>query len=48
MSKRAIFVIRAAVFLLGAALITLGIFRDELTEIMQKGAVICLECIGIG
>jgi len=39
---------RFAFLSLGIILIALGIWRGELVEIMQKGAVICLECIGIG
>jgi hypothetical protein len=39
---------RFAFLTLGIVLIILGIWRGELAEILQKGAVICLECIGIG
>ena len=32
----------------GAALMAAGIINGELTEIMHKAIIICLECIGIG
>jgi Fe2+ transport system protein FeoA len=48
MSKRGIIISRAVVLVIGAVLTALGILRGELAEIMQKGATICLECIGIG
>jgi hypothetical protein len=41
-------VARFALLALGIVFIILGILRGELAEIMQKGATICLECIGIG
>ena len=41
-------VIRAAVVAVGAALTVFGIWQGELTEIMRKAIVVCLECIGIG
>jgi hypothetical protein len=34
--------------LLGAALVTAGIMRGETDDIMRKGVVVCLECIGVG
>ena len=48
MSRRGVFIARTAVFAIGALLITLGIQRGELVEIMRKAVIICLECIGIG
>jgi hypothetical protein len=48
MSKHRIIIIRTAVLVAGTACIALGILRGELSEIMQKGITICLECIGIG
>jgi hypothetical protein len=39
---------RITILALGIILAALGIWRGELAEIGQKGAVICLECIGIG
>jgi len=41
-------IVRAAVTLVGIALMTAGILHGELTAIMRKAIVICLECIGIG
>ena len=41
-------VIRVVILIAGIALCVLGILRGELSEIMHKGSVICLECIGIG
>jgi hypothetical protein len=32
----------------GVALMAVGIMRGELTEILNKAVVVCLECIGIG
>jgi hypothetical protein len=46
--KRGLLIVQASLVLLGAGLIALGIHRGELTEIMRKAVVICLECIGIG
>ena len=37
-----------ALFLAGVAMMSLGILRGELVDIMRKGIVVCLECIGIG
>jgi hypothetical protein len=33
---------------LGAAMIVLGLFRQEALEILKKAVIVCLECIGIG
>ena len=33
---------------LGIVFLTIGIFHNQLTDIMQKAIMICLECIGIG
>jgi len=41
-------VVRAAIIVAGIALMTVGILHGELTAIMRKAIVICLECIGIG
>ncbi|MCL2637368.1 MAG: hypothetical protein FWD48_03265 [Oscillospiraceae bacterium] len=43
-----IMILRALLLTFGVILIALGILRGELDTILQKGAVICLECIGIG
>ena len=39
---------RITLLALGLALITTGVLRTELPEIMRKATVVCLECIGIG
>lgn len=41
-------IIKVGVLLAGAALCVAGIMRGELTVIMRKAVVVCLECIGIG
>jgi len=41
-------IVRAAIIVAGIALMTVGILHGELTAIMRKAIVICLECIGIG
>ena len=46
--KNKISIIRVATLTVGAIFITFGILRGELTEILQKAIVVCLECIGIG
>ena len=33
---------------LGIVCLIIGIFHNQLTDIMQKAIMICLECIGIG
>ena len=33
---------------LGIILMVMGVYRNELTDIMQKAVVVCLSCIGIG
>lgn len=38
----------AALLVLGAALMALGIARGEGYVVLQKAARICLECIGLG
>jgi len=40
--------IRAALLIVGVALMIIGIWQGELTEIMHKAIIVCLECIGIG
>ena len=32
----------------GIVFLTIGIFENQLTDMMQKAIMICLECIGIG
>jgi len=41
-------IIPAVLLLAGIILIVVGIYQDELHEILQKGTVVCLECIAIG
>ena len=36
------------IFVTGAALMVLGALRGELSELLRKAIVVCLECIGIG
>lgn len=42
------FVVRIAVLIAAAVMIATGIFRGEVGMILQKAAMICFECIGIG
>ena len=46
MGKRRI--IGAVVIILAAAMIMLGVFREEVVDVFNKAIRICLECIGIG
>jgi hypothetical protein len=41
-------IIRAALIALAVLFILIGGFRGEIKTVLQKGASICLECIGIG
>ena len=45
-SKR--WIIPVSLMVIGAALIVLGVFREETRTVLQKAMRICLECIGIG
>lgn len=47
LTKHRIALTRAVILSVGITLITLGILRGELSEILQKAVVVCLECIGI-
>ena len=40
--------IRAIIFLAGAAMIYFGVERGELSTIFYKATRVCLECIGLG
>lgn len=48
MKKKSVPVVRCGVLVLSAALITVGLLRQEHVEVMEKAVRICLECIGIG
>ena len=39
---------RIALLLLAVALLTIGLAREEDWAVFQKGAILCLECIGLG
>ena len=39
---------RSLVLIGGIAMLAVGLLRDETIEVMQKAALVCLECIGIG
>ena len=41
-------VLRIIIFLTAAALIVLGIKNNDHKRVMNKGNIICLECVGIG
>ncbi len=45
-NKRA--VLFFAVFTVGAALLTAGVFAGEAAVVLEKAVRVCLECIGIG
>ena len=40
--------LRRAVLAVAAALIIAGIFNGGLTDVLAKGAAICMECVGLG
>jgi len=41
-------VIRMVIIATGVAMMAIGIWQGELTAIIRKAVVVCLECIGIG
>lgn len=43
MRKITIFILLASFFLIG-----IGIYRDEVATVLNKGINLCLECVGIG
>ncbi|MCL1877600.1 MAG: thioredoxin [Defluviitaleaceae bacterium] len=40
--------IQIFLFAAGVILIALGVLRGEIAEIFEKGAVVCMQCIGLG
>ncbi|MCL2019417.1 MAG: hypothetical protein FWG70_06600 [Oscillospiraceae bacterium] len=48
MTKHRLLTLRIALLMVGAGFAAFGILRGELTEIMRKAVIVCLECIGIG
>ncbi|MCL1828491.1 MAG: thioredoxin [Oscillospiraceae bacterium] len=48
MRGRSRFFLPAGIFLIGVISAAAGVWRGELSDIMQKAVVVCLECIGIG
>ncbi len=47
-ANKRIWVAPIGLLTLAAALIVIGVIRQEYTEVFQKAVKICLECIGIG
>ena len=41
-------ILRILIFIIAIAFIGLGIKANENKRVMNKGNVICLECVGIG
>ncbi len=39
---------RRVLLIIGIIFITIGAYRDEVTQVLIKSINICLECIGIG
>jgi membrane protein CcdC involved in cytochrome C biogenesis len=46
--KHKILLLQIILFSLGAAMIVLGLFRQEASEVLKKAVIVCMECIGIG
>lgn len=41
-------ILRILIFIMAVTFIILGIKHNEYKRVMNKGNVICLECVGIG
>lgn len=41
-------ILRVLIFFIAVAFIVLGVKYNEYKRVMNKGNVICLECVGIG
>ena len=48
MKERTRYLIGAAVLVLAAVLIVVGVKNGEMAVVLKKAVNICLECIGIG
>lgn len=48
MKSKSVLLARYGLLGLAAALIAVGLLKQEHLEVMQKAVKICLECIGIG
>ncbi|MCR4717099.1 MAG: hypothetical protein K5656_07955 [Lachnospiraceae bacterium] len=40
--------LRVVIIILGIALVVLGIFHNDVRDVLNKAIRICYECIGIG
>ena len=47
MKTRSLFVLRMFVLAFGVIIAALGVWRGELSDILRKAIVVCLECVGI-
>lgn len=48
MNRAGVIAARTVGIIVAAAMIAAGVFRGEVTVILNKAALICFECIGIG
>ena len=39
---------QALLLFIGILCLSIGFFRGEMTEVMRKAIMICLECVGLG
>ena len=46
--QKKIWLLRAVLFVAGAAMLVAGVMNGEAGTVLQKAVNICLECIGIG